>query len=122
MKTQNRTGIIELEEMEFFAYHGCYEEEQIKGNKFLVNITVETDVTKPAETDSIDDALNYVEIYKLTEKEMNKTSHLLENVAARIIDKLFENFDSIIHAEVKVSKLTPRIDGLMKMVSLTLKR
>ena len=122
MKTQNITGIIELEEMEFFAYHGCYEEEQIKGNKFLVNITVETDVTKPAETDCIDDALNYVEIYKLTENEMNITSHLLENVAARIIDKLFKNFDSIIHAEVKVSKLTPRIDGLMKMVSLTLKR
>ena len=122
MKIQNRTGIIELEEMEFFAYHGCYEEEQIKGNKFLVNITVETDVAKPAETDNIDDALNYVEIYKLTEQEMKSTSHLLENVAARIIDRLFRDFDSIIHAEVKVSKLTPRIDGLMKKVSLTLKR
>ena len=122
MEIQNRTGIIELEEMEFFAFHGCYEEEQIKGNKFLVNIRVETDVTKPTETDCIEDALNYVEIYKLTEQEMNKTSHLLEHVTARIIDKLFENFDSIIHAEVKVSKLTPRIDGLMKKVSLTLKR
>jgi len=119
---QNRVGLIELEEMEFFAYHGCYEEEQIKGNKFLVNIAVETDVTKPAETDCIEDALNYVEIYDMVKEEMKNTSHLLEHVAARIIDRLFEDFDSITYAEVKVSKLTPRIDGLIKKVSLTLKR
>ena len=122
MKMQNRVGLIELEEMEFFAYHGCYEEEQIKGNKFLVNIAVETDVTKPAETDCIEDALNYVEIYDMVKEEMKNTSHLLEHVAARIIDRLFEDFDSITYAEVKVSKLTPRIDGLIKKVSLTLKR
>ena len=30
------TGIIEIEGMEFFAYHGCFEAEQIVGNKFVV--------------------------------------------------------------------------------------
>lgn len=30
------TGIIEIEGMEFFAYHGCFEAEQIVGNKFMV--------------------------------------------------------------------------------------
>ena len=122
MELENTIGVIELEDVEFFAYHGCYEEEQIKGNKFIVNIKVEINVAKPAETDHIDDALNYVEIYKLVEQEMGKQSHLLEHVTARIINKLFDSFNSIIHAEVKVSKLTPRIDGLMKNVSLTLKR
>ena len=29
------TGIIEIEGMEFFAYHGCFEAEQIVGNKFM---------------------------------------------------------------------------------------
>ena len=30
------TGILEIEEMEFFAYHGCFEAEQTVGNKFKV--------------------------------------------------------------------------------------
>ena len=30
------TGIIEIEGMEFFAYHGCFEAEQIVGNRFML--------------------------------------------------------------------------------------
>ena len=29
-------GIIEIEGMEFFAFHGCYETERVVGNKFMV--------------------------------------------------------------------------------------
>ena len=29
-----RMGVIELENMEFYAFHGCYKEEQVVGNKF----------------------------------------------------------------------------------------
>ena len=29
-------GILEIEGMEFFAYHGCFEAEQVVGNKFTV--------------------------------------------------------------------------------------
>ena len=29
-------GIIEIEGMEFYAFHGCFEAEQIVGNKFIV--------------------------------------------------------------------------------------
>ena len=42
---------IELVDMEFFARHGCFEEEQIIGNKFIVNLWVEYDCTRPSETD-----------------------------------------------------------------------
>jgi dihydroneopterin aldolase len=111
-------GVIELEDMEFFAYHGCYKEEQIKGNKFIVNVKVKTNITLPAKKDNIDDALNYVKIYNLVQEEMAQTSHLLEHVASRIINRLFDQFTIIKAAEVKISKIAPPIDGKIKAVSL----
>ena len=122
MSLESQTGIIELEEMEFYAYHGCYKEEQIVGNRFLVNITIEMDVAIPSKTDRIQDALNYVKVYELVKMEMKQTSHLLEHITSRILNRLFEQFPFILKAQVKVSKMNPPMGGQMKKVSLTLKR
>lgn len=122
MSLKGQTGIIELEEMEFYAYHGCFKEEQIVGNQFLVNITIETDVTTPAQTDRIQDALNYVKVYDMVKAEMKQTSHLLEHITSRILNQLFEQFPTIKSATVKVSKMNPPMGGQMKRISLTLKR
>ena len=36
---------ISIEGMEFHAYHGCFEEEQVIGNTFMVDVHMETDTT-----------------------------------------------------------------------------
>lgn len=42
--TSNTTlGTISLEGLEFFAYHGFYDEEQKVGNKYSLDITIHTD-------------------------------------------------------------------------------
>ncbi|ASB49474.1 dihydroneopterin aldolase [Alkalitalea saponilacus] len=122
MSYLDQTAIIELEKMDFYAYHGCYKEEQVVGNKFVVNISLETNIATPAASDKIQDALNYVEVYNVVKEEMMKTSHLLEHVTRRIIDRLFIDFPAIIHATVKVSKMNPPMGGQMKAVSVLLKR
>lgn len=122
MDVTHQTGIIELEEMEFYAYHGCYKEEQIVGNRFLVSITIVTNVTLAAQTDKIQDALNYVKVYEIVKSEMKQTSHLLEHITSRILDSLYRNFPFIQKATVKVSKMNPPMGGQMKKVSLTLSR
>jgi dihydroneopterin aldolase len=111
-------GRIILEDMEFFAYHGCYEAEQVVGNRFLVNLTIETDFSKAAETDRLEDALNYHKAYLVVKEEMKKRSNLLENLAKRTIDAIFENFPEAVKANIKVTKLNPPIGGLMKGVSV----
>ncbi len=115
-------GLIQIENMEFYAYHGCFKEEQIVGNKFLVNLKLETEMSKPAKTDDINDALNYQTAYNLVRTEMKQKSHLLENIAKRILDVLYKNFDNIEKAEVKVSKMNPPMGGKMEKVSVTLTR
>lgn len=122
MSTNPQTGIIELEEMEFYAYHGCYKEEQIVGNRFIVNISIETDISVAAKTDRIQDALNYVKVYELVKTEMKQPSHLIEHVASRILDRLYEQFPFIKSAQVKISKMNPPMGGQMKKVSLSVKR
>lgn len=119
---QTEMGIIELEGMEFYAYHGCFKEEQIVGNKFTVYVRMEYDETKAAQSDYIGDALNYQRTYEKIKEQLQIKSHLLEHVCQRILDMLYENFPELQHATVKVSKMNPPMGGQIEKVSLTLSR
>lgn len=116
------TGLIELQDMEFYAYHGCYAAEKKVGNRFMVNLWMEYDASKPAETDSIKDALNYQTAYEVVDEQMAITSSLLEHVCKRILDALFDKFPQLITAQVDVSKMAPPMGGKMKAVTVTLRR
>lgn len=115
-------GVIELENMEFFAFHGCFREEQIVGNSFMVNVKLEGNFSVPAESDNIADAVNYQIIFNLVKEQMSVTSHLLEHVAKRILDAIYEKYPDLDKASVKVSKVNPPLGGQTQQVSVTLSR
>ena len=115
-------GLIQIEGMEFYAYHGCLKEEQIVGNKFLLDLQIETDLSKAAQTDNIKDALNYQSVYELIRKEMILKSHLLEHIANRIITTIYDNYPEVIKLTIKVSKMNPPIGGKVDCVSVTISR
>ena len=52
-------GLIQIENMEFYSYHGHFKEERIVGNKFLVNLSIETDMKASSASDNLKDAVNY---------------------------------------------------------------
>ncbi len=113
---------IYLENMEFFAYHGCFEEEQIIGNQFVVNVEIETDTVEAGQSDNLADTLNYQEAYNLVREQMQQKSHLLEHVAQRILDALMQSFDTMTFVKVKISKMHPPMGGKMRSVSLELEK
>ncbi len=115
-------GIIELEGMHFFAYHGFYESERMAGNEFTVDVTIETDCSLAAQSDNLDDALNYQSVFDLVKQEMQVKSFLLEHVAGRILDALHEAFPGVQHIKVKVAKLNPPMGGEVEKASITLAR
>ncbi len=115
-------GIIEIEGMEFYAYHGHYEEERIVGNRFLLDLRIEADCETSSKSDNIKDAVNYQVAYKIVKEQMLKKSHLLENIAQRILDALYENMKGIKKATIKVRKMNPPMGGQIKCVSVTLSR
>jgi dihydroneopterin aldolase len=122
MMKHEQIGLIELEEMEFYAYHGCFKEEQVVGNKFAVNLSFKADCSIPSQTDSISDAVNYVEVYEIVKREMMVTSHLLEHVAGRIVNGIMDQVPQIVELKVKVSKLNPPVGGQLKRVSVTFEK
>ena len=115
-------GIIEIEGMHFYAYHGHFEAERTVGSEFQVDVSLETDCLKAAASDDLEDTLNYQAVYDLIKKEMQVKSHLLEHVAKRILDALFSEFPFIQNAKIKISKLNPPMGGQIEKASVTLIR
>jgi dihydroneopterin aldolase len=53
---------------------------------------------------------------------MKKKSHLLENIASRILDALHNKFSQLEHAQIKVSKMNPPMGGKMECVSVSMEK
>lgn len=117
-----KMGKIILEDMEFYAYHGCFDEEQVIGNRFLINLEIETDTEHGERTDSLDKTVNYQEVYKIVDQHMQQKSRLLENVARRILDSVLASIPRIIFARIKISKMNPPVGGKVKSVSVVLEK
>jgi dihydroneopterin aldolase len=113
---------ILLENMEFFAYHGCFKEEQIIGNQFIVNLEIETDTTKAEHSDKLSDTLNYQEAFNVVKNQMQQKSHLLEHVGTRILDALLKQFPQVAHLKLKISKMHPPMGGKMQCVSVEMEK
>ncbi|MDR2466094.1 MAG: dihydroneopterin aldolase [Prevotellaceae bacterium] len=115
-------GTIELENMEFFARHGCGEEERTAGGIFLVSLRIATDAEQASESDNLLDALDYQAAYNIVAREMATPSSLLEHVARRILAALYDELSGIRKATVKVSKLNPPLGGKVEKSSVSLSR
>ena len=115
-------GIVELEEMEFYAFHGCYKEEQTVGNKFIVNLTMTADCSQAAATDDVSHSANYLAAYEVVKEQMAVKSHLLENVADRILTALPAKVPTVTSAKVKISKVNPPLGGKVGRASVTMER
>lgn len=103
---------IGLHGMEFFAFHGLHPEETTNGNKFIVDVEVETDFTKAALSDDISGTFDYEQIYAIVEQEMKITSKLLEHLAERILMKLKLFPATAFSIKVSVAKMNPPLKGV----------
>ena len=115
-------GLIKIENMEFYSFHGHFKEERIVGNKFLVDLIIETNMKLPAASDNLKDAVNYQRVYQIVKSQMEVKSHLLEHIAGRILDAIYTEMNGIEKITVKVSKMNPPMGGKIGSVSIILTR
>ena len=111
---------ISIEGMEFFAYHGCFKEEQVIGTKFIVDLFLTTDTSKAEETDNLNDTVNYLAVYQSVKDEMKIKSKLLENVSRRIIRRVKKEFPDVTRVRIKMRKMNPPLGGKINFVSVEL--
>lgn len=97
------THFIELENVEVMAPLGYYPEEQRTGNRFLVNIRVETDFSGTETDDDIGRTLNYEHLVSIIRSEMTPPARLIEQVACRIRNRILElpGVTGLVRIEIK---------------------
>jgi dihydroneopterin aldolase len=113
-------SVISIEGMEFFAYHGCFKEEQIIGTKFRIDLYLEADTRKAEFSDELHDTVNYQAVYELVKDEMKTKSKLLEHVGRRILNRIKQEYAEVEYARIKIRKLNPPLGGKMDYVALEL--
>ncbi len=104
-------SLIALEGMRFYAYHGFYEEEQIIGSDYLVDVFIDTTFANAAAGDDLYQTINYETVYLICQSAMRKNSKLLETVASRISLGIRHQFGNINSLIVRVKKLNPPLGG-----------
>ncbi len=108
--------------MEFYAYHGCFEEEQIIGTHFRVDVDLEVDTTLSQQSDNLHETVNYLSVYQTIKREMDVSSKLLENVSERIANSILSRFGKVQRITIKVSKLNPPLGGKLEAVSVEIRK
>jgi len=111
-------GIIKVENIRVFAYHGCLKEEAKIGSNYRVDLQVEANLQTSAKTDKLHDTVDYVLLNRIIKEEMAVPSHLLETVCRRILDRIFREDKPVKKATVWVSKLNPPIGGDVERVTI----
>lgn len=111
-------GRIAINDMRFYAQHGCFGEERAIGTHFRVDVAFDADTSTAEVSDNIVDTVSYLDVYQVVKKEMEKPSNLLEHVAHRIGEGVKREFPSVDAVSVKVSKLNPPLGGQMESVSV----
>ena len=113
-------GIIRVNDIRVFTNHGCLDEEARIGSEYRVDIEVNADLQKSAQTDYLADTVDYVHLNQIVKEEMAVRSKLLEHVAQRILDRIFKEIQLVDEAEVSVAKINPPIGGNVAEVAIVL--
>jgi dihydroneopterin aldolase len=111
-------GIIKLKNIRTFSYHGCLIEESKIGSNYSVDLEIRSNLIKSSETDNLIDTVDYVLLNRIVEEEMAIRSNLLEHVAKRILNRIFEEIATVSKIKLGVSKLNPPIGGDVESVTI----
>ena len=111
-------GIIKVNNIKLYAYHGCLDEEAKIGSEYRVDVSIKADLKKSAKTDDLTDTVDYVHLNHIVKEEMGVRAKLLEVVVQRIIDRVMKEHQTVMMVRVNVAKKNPPIGGEVEEVSL----
>lgn len=114
---------IKVKNLEVFCHHGVYKEENVLGQKFLVDIICKVDTRAAGKIDELDLSVSYGDICRLVKKEMTRQNDkLLERVAERLAECILLQFPLIKEIEIEVKKPWAPVLMHMDYASVKIKR
>ena len=114
---------IRIQDLEVYARHGVYKEENALGQKFLVSIRIDVDLSKPGQTDCIEDSIDYGKICHVVSDFMKQhTFHLIEAAAESLAEKFLFDYDAIQCIWIQIKKPWAPIGVPLEHVSVAIER
>ena len=113
-------GIIKVENIRVFAFHGCLKEETKIGSDYRVDLEVKANLKTASISDKLNDTIDYVLLNKIVKEEMSIPSKLLETVGKRILNRVFLESNLVTKVIISISKINPPIGGDVEMVTIKL--
>ncbi len=102
---------IILEGMQFYGYHGVNPEERVLGQRYVVDLTADLDLSRAGASDRLEDTVSYSQVYRTVRAVMEgEPRNLLESAAQAIADRLLAEFP-IDAVSVTVKKPNPPVRG-----------
>jgi dihydroneopterin aldolase len=111
-------GLITVEGVRVFAYHGHLPEEAILGGHFIVSVWVTADAAEVEKTDDLNHTVDYVRIIEIVKEQMAIRSNMIEQPAKRIVDAILP-LHKVQKVKVEVEKIQPPIDATFDKISVT---
>ncbi|MCJ8015047.1 dihydroneopterin aldolase [Paenibacillus sp. KQZ6P-2] len=114
---------MKLHRMEYYGYHGVFEEERKLGQRFYIDLELDLDLRAAGENDDLTQTVNYAEVHEVVKKVVETESfRLIEALAERIASCLLDTYTSIDALTVKVTKPHPPFDIHFQGVTVELHR
>lgn len=113
------TQKVALSEVRFFSPIGFYEEEQVVGNEFYVNVEVCFPFNN-SDAEDLNNTINYEELYQVLNEVMTPARKLLESAVEDILDVLIRKYSFITTAKVCIRKVNPPFGGDLANSSVSL--
>ncbi len=112
-----------VKDLELFCYHGVNPEEKIDGQVFVFDIEAGVDLSTPCMTDNVDDTVSYAKIIKTVRRvAQSEKNDLIERVAQRVVDELFNEFSKIETLKITLKKPQAPIKADFNYVAVEIER
>ncbi len=114
---------IRIDNLEVYAYHGVFPEENKKGQLFFVNMVLYTDIRKAGLEDELTLSTHYGEVCHFVSDWMQKhTCKLIETVAENIAREVLMEFPLVEALDVEIRKPQAPIGLPFESVSVKIHR
>lgn len=114
---------ITITNLEVFANHGVYPEENVLGQKFVISVAIHTSTVKAGTMDELSFSINYGEISHFIKEYITRhTWKLLETVAERLALELLLQFPLIAQLDLEIKKPWAPIGLPLDSVSVKISR
>lgn len=122
-KTSQDYDQIKITDLEVFANHGVFPEENKLGQKFLVSAVLYTDTRKAGKTDDLTASIHYGEVSAFITKYMKEhTYQLLERVAETLAEEMLKSISGLCKINLEIKKPWAPIGLPLKTVSVKISR